>query len=79
MENFDKQKSLSLSKLDISRKGLFDDHILDLILYINKLENYFTTSSCSGRIILFDDSSPNDQGSSKASEVVVPEVGMSTE
>ncbi|KAK3089842.1 hypothetical protein FSP39_007023 [Pinctada imbricata] len=73
MENFDKQKSLSLSKLDLSRKGLFDEHILDLILYINKLENYFTTSSCSGRIILFDDSLPNDQHSSQSPEVIVPE------
>ena len=53
--DFDVQKKLCLSKLykpDKSRKGYVDKPIISLIDYINKLDNYYTTSSCSGRIML---------------------------
>jgi len=55
-KDFNLQKKLCLEKLhtfDKSRKGSIDKPIVELIEYINSLENYYTTSSCSGRIYLF--------------------------
>ena len=50
---FDKQKEQSLKGLDHSKKGSFDAPIHDLIVFINSQKNFFTTSSCSGRIHIF--------------------------
>lgn len=50
--NFEKQKHAVLSKIDKSKKGSIDDRILDLIQIINSKDNYYTTSSCSGRIVV---------------------------
>ena len=50
---FDKQKEQSLKGIDHSKKGSFDAPIHDLIVYINSHQDYFTTSSCSGRIHIF--------------------------
>jgi len=53
--DFDRKKRLCLDKLykpDRSRKGDVDELIIPLIEYINSLEDYYTTSSCSGRIYL---------------------------
>ncbi|NQV91726.1 hypothetical protein HQ489_04595 [Candidatus Woesearchaeota archaeon] len=44
------QKNIALSKIDKSKKGSIDTHALPIIETINALENYYTTSSCSGRI-----------------------------
>ena len=55
MEIFEKQKRIATSGVDFSRKGSIDVKIVDLSLFINSEKDYFTTSSCSGRIILFDD------------------------
>ncbi|OWF53247.1 tRNA wybutosine-synthesizing protein 3 homolog [Mizuhopecten yessoensis] len=52
---FDKQKSLALNGVDLSRKGSIDEEIVPLVQHINNHVNFFTTSSCSGRIIVFDD------------------------
>jgi tRNA wybutosine-synthesizing protein 3 len=54
-KDFDIQKKKCLDKLykpDKSRKGEVDELIIPLIEYLNSLENYYTTSSCSGRIYL---------------------------
>jgi tRNA wybutosine-synthesizing protein 3 len=49
----DKKKYLDLLyKPDLSKKGNVDGKISNLINSINKLDNYITTSSCSGRILL---------------------------
>lgn len=54
-EAFDIEKKRVLNeKLDISRKGSIDEPIVDLIEYINCESNYYTTSSCSGRIVIFN-------------------------
>ena len=55
MENtFDIEKERVLKeKSDISRKGNIDEPIIDLVKYINWQTNYYTTSSCSGRIAIF--------------------------
>lgn len=58
-KDFDLQKRLCLEKLykpDKSRKGDVDKPIISLIDYLNALNNYYTTSSCSGRIYLLTES-----------------------
>ncbi len=50
---FQNQKNVALTKMnemDKSKKGSIDTHAISIIETINALENYYTTSSCSGRI-----------------------------
>jgi len=54
-EVFNRQKKLSLSAIDNSRKGSIDDAIVNLVTFINDQSNYFTLSSCSGRIHIFEE------------------------
>jgi tRNA wybutosine-synthesizing protein 3 len=53
--NFDSTKKDILNKRDKSNIGIIDDKILELCNLINSNKNYFTTSSCSGRILLAKD------------------------
>ena len=39
---------------DLSRKGAIDAAIVGLIELINGRDEYFTTSSCSGRIVVLE-------------------------
>lgn len=55
MENFEKRKKDVLSKVDKSSKKSWDEKIIKLCEKINSLENFYTTSSCSGRIVLIID------------------------
>lgn len=50
--DFDLTKKVILAKEDKSKKGSIDEQIKPLIDKINALPDYFTTSSCSGRILL---------------------------
>lgn len=50
--NFDSTKKDILNKKDRSNIGFIDNKISKLCILINSNENYFTTSSCSGRITL---------------------------
>lgn len=50
---FEKEKKEFLDKKDKSKKGSVDEPIRGLIDTINSLEDFCTTSSCSGRILLF--------------------------
>ncbi len=52
MNTFEKHKADFLSKTDKSKKGSIDKPIRKLVDAINGLDNYYTTSSCSGRIVL---------------------------
>ncbi|KAI4894700.1 hypothetical protein NFI96_021141 [Prochilodus magdalenae] len=57
-ENTFKQwKKQCLNKLDMSKKGSIDRDIANIVSFINNSEHHFTTSSCSGRIILIDGAS----------------------
>ena len=49
---FEKEKTEFLNKNDKSRKGSIDEKIIKLVDKINSLDNFYTTSSCSGRILL---------------------------
>ncbi len=55
IDRFLKRKKDILSKQDKSYKGSWDKHIKNLCKKINSLNNYYTTSSCSGRIVLMID------------------------
>jgi len=46
---------------DKSHEGKWDDHISELCEKINLDERYFTTSSCSGRIVLVKDQEKKDK------------------
>lgn len=50
---FVRQKSQILDGIDLSRKGCIDEPIKDLLQLINADSEFVTTSSCSGRVILF--------------------------
>ena len=51
---FGQWKKLCLNKIDFSKKGSVDEDISHVVALLNSSKNYFTTSSCSGRIILVD-------------------------
>lgn len=61
MDLFQKRKQDVLSKLDKSSIGKWDEKIKKLCKKINSLKNYYTTSSCSGRIILMIDQEKKGQ------------------
>ncbi len=51
---FASEKKDILSKADMSRKGMVDEEIKDIVDIINSKDNYCTTSSCAGRITLLE-------------------------
>lgn len=56
--SFEDKKKACLNKLykpDRSKKGTVDEALIPLIDKINSHENFYTTSSCSGRIMIFTD------------------------
>jgi tRNA wybutosine-synthesizing protein 3 len=55
MKRFEQRKNSMLKKSDKSSKGNWDSRIIKLCDCINKKENYYSTSSCSGRVILMKD------------------------
>lgn len=55
MDVFEKRKLDILSKLDKSNIGKWDKKIVKLCNEINKSDDYYTTSSCSGRVAIIVD------------------------
>ncbi|XP_077580313.1 tRNA wybutosine-synthesizing protein 3 homolog [Stigmatopora nigra] len=53
-KNFDQGKKRCLSKADLSKKASVDEDIVHLVSLLNSHKDYFTTSSCSGRITVMD-------------------------
>ena len=51
-DKFYQRKNSILSKLDKSSIGKWDKKIIGLCEKINSFENYYTTSSCAGRVVL---------------------------
>ncbi len=58
---FESDKKTTLNKIDKSKKGSIDKPIKPLINKINKNPNFYTTSSCSGRIVLLSKPSTKKQ------------------
>src|SRR3989338_3650981 len=54
IDMFQKEKSDFLNKTDKSKKGSIDKDVIPLIEEINSKNDYYTTSSCAGRIILLE-------------------------
>lgn len=54
-DDFSQRKNEILNKKDKSSIGRWDEKILGLCEKINSLENFYTTSSCSGRILVIKD------------------------
>lgn len=52
---FSSQKASALEKVDLSRKGSVDDAITPMVKLLNSTDEYYTTSSCSGRISMFSE------------------------
>lgn len=59
---FTQRKKSVLSKLDKSSVGKWDNKIKGLCDKINEDENFYTTSSCSGRIVLMFDQDKKGEG-----------------
>ena len=55
---FESQKKQFLGKQDKSKKGSIDEELKPLIGLINSSPAYYTTSSCSGRIVLLKGRAP---------------------
>jgi tRNA wybutosine-synthesizing protein 3 len=62
MDQFNQRKRDILSKKDKSSKGNWDKRIMPLCDKLNSFENYYTTSSCSGRIIVMKDEEKKGPG-----------------
>jgi len=60
--NFDNSKKVFLEKKDKSNKGSWDTKIVGLCDKLNSNDNYCTTSSCSGRIVLIIDAEKKKPG-----------------
>ncbi len=60
--SFEQEKKIQLAKQDRSDKGETDRAILPLIKKINARRDYYTTSSCAGRIVLIKDSEKKQEG-----------------
>jgi tRNA wybutosine-synthesizing protein 3 len=54
--DFDNDKKNALTKLDKSTKGSIDKPIIPILDAINSMADYYTTSSCSGRIMIMEPS-----------------------
>ncbi|XP_046998294.1 tRNA wybutosine-synthesizing protein 3 homolog isoform X1 [Schistocerca americana] len=52
-KEFQDKKKRILNSTDLSRKGSVDSDIVELVDFINSHNQYVTTSSCSGRLIVF--------------------------
>lgn len=64
---FVQRKTVILNNLgsdepDLSPKGRPDDEVLDLLELINSHDDYVSTSSCSGRAVVFLDADKNGHG-----------------
>ncbi|CAI5692255.1 tRNA wybutosine-synthesizing protein 3 homolog isoform X1 [Oreochromis niloticus] len=53
-KSFAQWKKQCLNKVDLSKKGAVDEAIEHVVSLLNSREEFFTTSSCSGRVILID-------------------------
>ncbi len=52
---WERSKSRALGQVDLSRKGSVDEAIVPLVRYVNSRDEYYTSSSCAGRISIFSE------------------------
>ncbi|XP_012872431.1 PREDICTED: tRNA wybutosine-synthesizing protein 3 homolog [Dipodomys ordii] len=51
---FGRWKAQRLNRADLSRKGSVDEDVVELVRLLNSREQFVTTSSCAGRVLLLD-------------------------
>jgi len=51
---FENEKKQCLARIDRSKKQSVDKNIRQIVDFLNSLHNYYTTSSCSGRVMLIE-------------------------
>lgn len=61
-EKFQREKFIQFKKQDRSSKGNIDKPILKLVRKISSKKDYYTTSSCSGRIVLIKGKEKKQEG-----------------
>lgn len=61
-EKFQREKFIQFKKQDKSDKGNIDKPILKLVRKISSKKDYYTTSSCSGRIVLIKGKEKKQEG-----------------
>ncbi|MGD2249332.1 MAG: tRNA wybutosine-synthesizing 3 family protein [Candidatus Methanofastidiosia archaeon] len=59
--SFDNEKKMALQKPDKSSAGKLDTAIQPVCTLLNASQNYYTTSSCSGRIVIMSESGTHDK------------------
>jgi tRNA wybutosine-synthesizing protein 3 len=62
MDSFQQRKTSVLLRKDKSSIGEWDKKITKLCNKINSIDNFYTSSSCSGRIILMTDNNKKEHG-----------------
>ncbi len=62
INKFQQRKKDILSRKDKSHKNSWDEKITKLCDKINSLNNYYTTSSCAGRIVLIIEQNKKEKG-----------------
>lgn len=55
MNSFAQRKKSVLEKKDKATKGSWDERVVGLCEKLNSMDNYYTTSSCSGKSVLMKD------------------------
>ena len=60
--NFDEEKKKQLAREDPSNEGKWDDAIKNACEKLNDSDDYYTTSSCSGRIVLIKELEEKAEG-----------------
>jgi len=61
-DNFIQRKKETFLKKDKSSKGCWDERIRGLCEKINSFDEYYTTSSCSGRVVIMIDQDKKEEG-----------------
>jgi len=67
MDNFPNDKKTFLAKLDKSKKGDIDEKVIPILKAVNSKQDYYTTSSCSGRVYLWKGTA---KGKGKKNEMI---------
>lgn len=55
MDSFAQRKKSILEKKDKAAKGSWDSRVVDICNKLNECDNYYTTSSCSGKSVLMEE------------------------
>lgn len=70
MIDFDSDKKKVLNRKDKSKQGFIDEEIKELVELINSKKNYYTTSSCAGRIMIIEGKKPKAKWLLKTHQLV---------